>query len=395
MRIALCIEYPIGQSGGTEVLVTELTRGFQRHHEVILVSPDDAASLARSPIGPMLAGQVNWRSQPATSARARQLAERLAGERIDLAHFHLGGYFGWGNRYPNRCPIPHLARRGVPCVSTVHLVVSVLDGFGPKQGSLLYKLLMLPLAWSGKADQLRHVATEIAVSGHDHDKLCRWYRPLRHKFTQIYHSRLREEEVVPVAARKPVILNVGHIAYRKGQEVLVEAFLKVAARYPEWTLQLAGYASNDGAAERIGQMAARQNCTARVQLLGQRDDAFNLMREASIYVQPSREEALGLALQEAMFYGCPAIGSRIGGIPELIDDQRDGFLFASGDAAQLAQQLELLMREETQRQSWGKAAAAAIRAKGMTSERMVQRHLELYDRVAGSSARLPRPARLL
>ena len=42
MRIALCLEYPIDQLGGTEVLVSELILGLGAQHQVILVSPDDA-----------------------------------------------------------------------------------------------------------------------------------------------------------------------------------------------------------------------------------------------------------------------------------------------------------------------------------------------------------------
>ena len=55
MRIALCIEYPIDQSGGTEVLVTELIKGLASHHELVLVSPDTPDSLRRSPVASFVA----------------------------------------------------------------------------------------------------------------------------------------------------------------------------------------------------------------------------------------------------------------------------------------------------------------------------------------------------
>ena len=66
----------------------------------------------------------------------------------------------------------------------------------------------------------------------------------------------------------------------------------------------------------------------------------DLMSRAAIYVQPSFWEALGLALQEAMFAGCACVGSRAGGIPELIEENKTGLLFEPGNVAQLAAALE-------------------------------------------------------
>ena len=59
MKIVQCLEYPLAQHGGVEVLVTELIHGLAARHQVILVSPDDEVSLARSPVAPLLAG-VGW-----------------------------------------------------------------------------------------------------------------------------------------------------------------------------------------------------------------------------------------------------------------------------------------------------------------------------------------------
>ena len=171
---------------------------------------------------------------------ARQLAEKIALTKPDIAHFHFGGVYGWGNRFPFHCPIYFLSRMNICCFSTVHLVVSILDGYCGPQKPIWFKLLMLPLAWWGKLQQLRHTRREVAVSQHDFKKLRRWYWPFRERFRQIYHSRLPELTPAPIENRAPMILNVGHIAWRKGQGILVEAFAKIAPRHPEWTLQLAG-----------------------------------------------------------------------------------------------------------------------------------------------------------
>jgi glycosyltransferase involved in cell wall biosynthesis len=163
--------------------------------------------------------------------------------------------------------------------------------------------------------------------------------------------------------------------------VLAEAFAQIVGRHPEWMLQLAGKDIEGTTEQQILQLARDRRLEGRIQLLGQRSDAFALMRCAAIYVQPSFEEALGLALQEAMFYGCACIGSRVGGIPELIDAGRTGLLFEPGNVAQLTHALEQLIQDANQRNHFGHAAAATIRKRGMTAAEMTERHLRLYESI--------------
>jgi glycosyltransferase involved in cell wall biosynthesis len=325
-----------------------------------------------------------WDPSQYSRASARNLAGQLAKTGIDLAHFHLGGNYTWHNRFPDQSPIVFLHRAEIPCISTVHSVMGLLSGYCGEQRPFWFKMSMFPLAWWGKMQQLRHVEAEIAVSRHDFQKLRRWYWPVRGRFLQIYHSRLQDEGLSDGPdKRRPIILNVGHLAWRKGQAVLAEAFVRIAGRHPDWVLQLVGGDESGTTMSQIRGIAQGSGLAERIQLLGERHDAFELMKQAALYVQPSFWEALGLALQEAMFRGCACVGSRAGGIPELIQHGRTGLLFEPGNVAQLSEALEELMTNESRRIQLGNAAAASLRARAMTCEQMVQRHLELYSRVIG------------
>ena len=383
MKIALCLEYPIALRGGVSVLVETLLEEFcRRGHEIVLVSNDPPGSLRGSKIGSLIHKHFAWESIKPTRAQSRQLAGELADAGVELAHFHLGGIFAFGNRFPFRSPIYFLNRLGVPCISTVHLVIGLFEGYCGPQKPFWFKTFMLPLVWWGKIQQLCNVRCEIAVSRHDLEKMQRWYWPLRRRYVQIYHSRLRNEpEHFENPKRKPVILNVGHLALRKGQLVLAEAFAQIADRFPDWTLQLAGHDEDGIVTEKIIQLARDKRLEDRIQLLGRRDDAIELMRRAAIYVQPSFWEALGLALQEAMSCGCACIGSRVGGIPELIKENKTGLLFEPGDVGQLSRALEQLMGDANQREIFGRASVTFIRDRDMTVEDMVRRHLDLYKKI--------------
>lgn len=379
MRIAYCLEYPLGLRGGVSVLVENLMIELSRRgHEIVLVSPDIPEAVSKLPAELGVRKHICWNPAIPHREQAKKLAKEMAATGIDLAHFHLGGNYGWGNRFPFQSPIFHLAKLDVPVISSSHLVVGALDGYCGPQKPLVFKLAMFPLSWLAKLQQLRSVRYEIAVSQHDLQKLRRWYTPLRNRFVQIYHSRLQAQSINPPAIRQSVILNVGHLAWRKGQLVLAESFVRIAKRYPEWILQFAGH--DDGStATQINRLAQQHQLENRIQLLGERNDVRKLMNQASIYVQPSYQEALGLALQEALFSGCPSIGSRTGGIPELIEDSKTGILVQPGNILQLSAALEKLISNPPLRHQWGLAAAHSIRAKGMTLEAMVEKHLNLYE----------------
>jgi len=183
--------------------------------------------------------------------------------------------------------------------------------------------------------------------------------------------------------RPPVILSVGHFAEVKGQAILVEAFGRIANNYPQFTLQLAGHTGADGTCERVQKLIQEFQLEKRVVLLGERTDTDLLMRRAAIYVQPSMKEALGLALQEAMFAGCACIGSRTGGIPELIQQGQNGLLFKPGDIGELSRALEELIANPAHREQLGRAAVTSIRDRGMTVESMTTSHLKLYQDARG------------
>jgi glycosyltransferase involved in cell wall biosynthesis len=386
MRIALCLEYPIALRGGVSVLVEAMLKEFiRRGNEIVLVSDDDTEVLLKTDVGKLLTGHFRWFPQKFSRQSSKKLAQQLADAQVDLTHFHFGGHYGWGNRFPFNSPIYFLDRINIPCISTTHSLAGIFEGYCGPEKPAWFKVCMFPLAWVGKMQQLRCVHREIAVSQHNLKKLQKWYLPLKNRFVQIYHSRLHQELIeIPSINRMPVILNVGHLAKHKGQVLLAEAFGKIAGRFPGWTLQFAGKDLDGSSSEKIRRIAKEKLLDGRIQLLGERADAAEMMRCSAIYVQPSFWEALGLALQEAMFYGCACIGSRTGGIPELVEDGT-GLLFDPGNTTQLARALEQMICDQEQRENFGRAAAASIRKRRLFVENMVQQHLKMYETITNRS----------
>jgi glycosyltransferase involved in cell wall biosynthesis len=382
MKIALCLEYPVDQRGGTEVLVSELVKGLGGRHEILLVSPDDAASLAKSPVAPFVKEHISFAPVWNSILHARGLAEKIARAKPDIVHFHFGGNYGWGSRVFWNCPVFYFKKSGVPVISTNHGAFSITEGYCGEHREFLKLALFLP-AWASKQIILSRLRCEVAVSQNDFRNLRRWYPPLREKFRWIYHSRLHGTPPPENFDRKKTILCAGTIGPRKGQALLVGAFARISKIFPGWKLVFIGRADDDVMMRRIREIIAREKLEDQIQFLGSRsdDELRDWMRQSAIFAMPSVYEGLGLSLQEAQFYGCACVATRCGGTADLIEDGDNGFLTPVGQPAPLADALEKLMGDEKLRERFSRRASQSVLEKEMTADKMVGKYLSLYESI--------------
>jgi len=382
-RIALCMEYPVAQAGGVEVLVIELLRGLASEFSVVLVSDDDDASLAASGLAPLLARHFPWRFGHGGAAEAKNLAVALKQAGVALAHFHFGGTYTWDSRYAHRCPIPMTAQLGIPVLITNHLVFPPMEGFCGAHRPLWLKLGVFPYFWLNRLSILNAAEREFAVSLADRDVLANLFWPLRNRVSHMYHSKLDENEPDQGSSadnRAPVVLTLGTFGWRKGQRVLVDAFDRIAATFPNWALRIVGRVGEKDYYEGILAGEAARRLKQRLQIPGMLPDSTipSEMYQASIFVMPSLREGLGLSLQEAMFRGCACVGTTVGGIPDLIEHGHTGLLVPPDNPMALAEALRELITQPALRRRLAERGRASIIGKGMTRQQMVRRHAELY-----------------
>ena len=203
------------QQGGTEVLVCELLRGLSSRYEIVLVSGDRDRDQIPAEFQGLICHHLAWDKERASGETARVLAEALERQNVDLAHFHFGGTYEWASNRFWRCPAFHLAERGVPCLSTNHLVMEWLNcGVHPNR-PLGYKLLAQAFAWVSRARLYQRLQVEVCVSHHDRARLTRMFPPFRRKIIQLYHSLLPADAPPPdLQHRDPVVFSVGTIGGR-------------------------------------------------------------------------------------------------------------------------------------------------------------------------------------
>ena len=90
--------------------------------------------------------------------------------------------------------------------------------------------------------------------------------------------------------------------------------------------------------------------------LGKQDDVESLLASADLFLLPSEEEAFGLAALEAMACGVPVIATAVGGVPEVVEDGKNGFLLAPGDVQGMARAALDLLRDRQRHAEFRQAA---------------------------------------
>ncbi|HMI91437.1 MAG TPA: glycosyltransferase family 4 protein, partial [Polyangiales bacterium] len=192
-------------------------------------------------------------------------------------------------------------------------------------------------------------------------------------------------ERIGAAAHDLLIGFTGNLVPRKGVDVLIRAFARVQARRPDLQLLIAGrvpIGSPTDYREHYAALARSLGVEARVHFLGFVADVRPLVRALDVLVLPSLQEPFGRSIIEAMALGTPVIASRVGGIPEVLDDGVDGLLVPPADDLALGHALERLVSDAALRTALSARAEQEVRAR-FDVARLTEQMQQLLLRAAG------------
>jgi len=178
------------------------------------------------------------------------------------------------------------------------------------------------------------------------------------------------------------IVALGTFSRGKGHDLLIRAFASIATTHPDVDLMIAGKSGPSLAQTR--QLVTELGLESRIRTVEDAPHAaaMRLLARASLFVQPSRQEAFGIAILEAGVLGVPVIATRVGGIPEIISDRENGRLVEPEDADALSAALIELLDDP----GLGQQYAHALRERVMSDFLWGNAH-ERYLRLAGAEGR--------
>jgi glycosyltransferase involved in cell wall biosynthesis len=185
---------------------------------------------------------------------------------------------------------------------------------------------------------------------------------------------------VPVPER-PVALFVGVLERYKAVDVLAAAWRLAAPQVPDAVLHVVGRGALSEVPERlVADLPAQTRWTKALTT----PEVARALDDATVLVLPSRSEGLGRVVVEAFCRGRGVVGSRIGGIPDLVEDGTSGALVPPGDAQALADALVRALSDRAYAEHLGAAAHEAVQPWLATPEEYARRIRELVDSVTDS-----------
>jgi glycosyltransferase involved in cell wall biosynthesis len=183
-------------------------------------------------------------------------------------------------------------------------------------------------------------------------------------------KHISEKQTLLVAA-------AGNLRRIKGHELLVEAAAVAAAVNEDLAFVLWG----DGLQRnRLEEMIREKGLTERFRVPGHAGNLPDLLPQTDIFVQPSLQEAFGMAAAEAMSCGVPVIVSDAGGLPELVSDGVTGLVFPAGNVAELSTGIIKLASDPAMRERMGHAARTRV-VEHFSLSKTTDEYLSLYNRL--------------
>jgi glycosyltransferase involved in cell wall biosynthesis len=179
---------------------------------------------------------------------------------------------------------------------------------------------------------------------------------------------------------KNEILFVGFPFFLKGVDILIDAFKKISSKYSSWQLKILGWYPD--------KTILNQYIGGHPRIIYHppvfHDEIPDHICSCSIFVLPSRTEAMGRVLVEAMAAGKARIGSNVDGIPTVIRHGVDGLLFNVEDVDDLAEKMSFLIENPTVRKNLGSEALKRV-VEEFTTKNYVKSVTQFYEDVVNKN----------
>jgi N-acetyl-alpha-D-glucosaminyl L-malate synthase BshA len=361
--------------GGSGVVATELALALAgRGHEVRLISselpfrwrdgiPNLHFERVRTPSYPL------FREPQYLLALASTIVRVACDHDLDIVHAHYAVPHATAAYLGEQILTSQIGESGVRTVTTLHGTDITLVGADPSYRSVVAFSIEQSHGVTAVSESLRKNTIEtLGVR-----------RPITviPNFLDCGHHRRRRSPDLRSRLRSgdgPIIMHMSNFRPVKRAGTVLDVFERIRTRLPS-TLVFIGDGPDRAATEA---RARASSFAADVLFEGEQQDPVPLLSCADLFLLPSSQESFGMAALEAMACEVPVIASRIGGLPELIDHGKTGFLCGMEDVDGMAACGLEVLRNEALAKTIGKAAAASV-GERFCVDRVVPMYEKYYE----------------
>jgi N-acetyl-alpha-D-glucosaminyl L-malate synthase BshA len=362
--------------GGSGIVATELGKALaDRGHQVHLVSTDLPFRLDEFHAG-LAFHQVQTPSYPlfrepqyvlSLANRVVQVAREF---RLDIIHAHYAIPHATAALLSKQVlesgghgPVPKV-------VTTLHGTDITLVGSDPSYSEIV--------AYSiERSDGVTAVSQSLAAATHTELCVTREIVVIPNFLDCSVYRRI----VVPGLRRRfakdetKLVIHVSNLRPVKRVDAVMEVFARVCRQVPA-RLLLVGDGPELGTAYRVGR---ELGISQHVEMLGAQEAVLPLLSAADVFLLPSAQESFGLAALEAMACEVPVVASRVGGLPEVIEDGVSGFLHPPADLDGMAASVVALLTDTPLRTRIAEAGSRRVRDR-FCVDRVVPLYEAFYER---------------
>lgn len=223
----------------------------------------------------------------------------------------------------------------------------------------------------------RFVAKSVVASGFAADCVDVIYDGVEIPAAYSEADRDRARKQFSISQENLCIGNVAAFVKEKGHELLVTAFAKLLPQFPKCVLLLPGEGPEKN---ELHELVRRLGLEAAVKFPGFLPDVESVYAASDLFCFSSHEEPLGSSLLSAMAHGLPVVAFARGGVPEAVEDGKNGLLVKDLDSIALSTAIARLLSNPAEARRLGEAARKNI-SSHFSADHMADATLQLYERL--------------
>jgi len=375
MRVGIVCYASVGGSG---IIATELGKKLAvRGHDVHILSGDTPFRLGEYQPG-LTFHRVETPAYPLfrepqyVLSLANKIVQVARHERLDIVHAHYAIPHATAAYLARQILASTVQGRVPSIITTLHGTDITLLGSDPSYSETVAFCIeqsdgVTAVSESLKADTYRELAVKSDI------------RVIPNFLNCAVHYRVEAEAVKVRLVGDPsakVLIHVSNFRPVKRVTAVIEVFDRIRKHVPSHLLMVGDGPDLDAAAR----LSRERGLDDYVHFLGAQDQVQQLLSIADVFLLPSAQESFGLAALEAMACEVPVVASRVGGLPEVIEDGRNGFLHPPDDLDGMAASAVSLLTDPARHAQMSAAANKTVRTR-FCSEKIVPLYEAYYEEV--------------
>ena len=177
----------------------------------------------------------------------------------------------------------------------------------------------------------------------------------------VLYNPIGEQEKRDASNIEKSIFFAAYLTLNKGYDTLLKAFKEVTEKHPDWKLILAGSGETENAKRLINELGIEKNVEQHLWL--NKEQMSEFYKKVSIYCIASKQEGFPMSFLEAGSYGIPIVTTPVGGLVDIIENEKNCMVFDYGNHTVLAQQICKLIENESLQNEISKIIILVVKEK--------------------------------